>query len=195
MRERHNCNLFKWHNIGGSEQHSVDWAYQSNDAARLRSWFPGRRDIGASSGCVHYVLHFYFLFSISNYERWTLKFCWTAAANINRVFHEISSRRRGLRTTNASYALISVDTILYDIRFFFFWLLWIGCSRCIDNSRSVFYVIIPVQVARNITDCFKHFVARSFRLIKWQVDGAVLKFLRISKIARVTLDTLSNKKR
>lgn len=44
-------------------------------------------------------------------------------------------------------ALISADTILYDIRFFFFWLLWIGCSRCIDNSRSVFYVIISIQVA------------------------------------------------
>lgn len=43
-------------------------------------------------------------------------------------------------------ALISTDTILYDIPFFFFWLLWIGCSRCIDNSRSVFYVKIPIQV-------------------------------------------------
>lgn len=41
-------------------------------------------------------------------------------------------------------ALIFADTILYDTRFFFFWLLWIGCSRCIDNSRSAIYVIISI---------------------------------------------------
>lgn len=134
----------------------------------LRSRFPeSEPNIGASSACT-LCLTFLFSFSISNYERWTLKFCWSAAANINRVFHEISRRSRGLRATNASPALISVDTILYDIPFFFFWLLWIGCSRCIDNSRSVFYVIIPILVAgAPITS--KTYRERNYLLIKWEV--------------------------